>query len=184
MASADFSRPFPTSCPVGSPVARTGREISQGKLRLLPSAFAGSTVLVPDDYRASPSIAGLPHQVGLLSGFCSSNPRFRHKLPSDSASWRTPLPSLAVPVITARRELAPPGIATCLAHKQKRRYSAALQKGDAALTDLIWSAVNSHRFCFLVRAVGVARMVNERKNTKAALQRRTPNPVPLARHMW
>ncbi len=28
----------------------------------------------PGDYRASPSNAGLPHRVGLISGFCSSAP--------------------------------------------------------------------------------------------------------------
>src|SRR6516225_10908501 len=71
----------------------------------------------PNDFRASPSIAGLPHHAGLVSGFCSSNPSLRPRLPSDSASRRTPLPSLAVPVITARRGLAPPKNTTCLAHQ-------------------------------------------------------------------
>src|SRR5262249_38063466 len=28
----------------------------------------------PDAYRASPSVAGLPHRVGLVSGSCSSSP--------------------------------------------------------------------------------------------------------------
>src|SRR6516162_8293982 len=71
----------------------------------------------PNDFRASPSMAGLPHHAGLVSGFCSSNPSLRPRLPSDSASRRTPLPSLAVPVITARRGLAPPKNTTCLAHQ-------------------------------------------------------------------
>src|SRR6516164_4070445 len=62
-------------------------------------------------------MAGLPHHAGLVSGFCSSNPSLRPRLPSDSASRRTPLPSLAVPVITARRGLAPPKNTTCLAHQ-------------------------------------------------------------------
>ena len=57
---------------------------------------------------SSPSIAGLPNDAGLVSGFCSSNPSSGHRLPSDSASRRTPLPSLAVRAITARRGLAPP----------------------------------------------------------------------------
>src|SRR6516162_2557520 len=74
----------------------------------------------PNDFRASPSIAGLPHHAGLVSGFCSSSPSLWHRLPSDSASRRTPLPSLAVPVITARRGLTPPGSKTCLARKKER----------------------------------------------------------------
>src|SRR6516162_2072478 len=73
----------------------------------------------PNDFRASPSIAGLPHHAGLVSGFCSSSPSLWHRLPSDSASRRTPLPSLAVPVITARRGLTPPGSKTCLARKER-----------------------------------------------------------------
>src|SRR6516165_7622869 len=73
----------------------------------------------PNDFRASPSIAGLPHHAGLVSGFCSSSPSLWHRLPSDSASRRTPLPSLAVPVITARRGLTPPGSKTCLARNEK-----------------------------------------------------------------
>ena len=44
---------------------------------------------------------------------------FCFTLPSDSASQRTPLLRLAVPVITARRGLAPPRFTTCLAHKSK-----------------------------------------------------------------
>src|SRR5215218_5825749 len=42
-----------------------------------------------------------------------------HRLPSDPASRRTPLPSLAVPVISARRGLSPPTFTTCLAHKRR-----------------------------------------------------------------
>jgi len=45
----------------------------------------------PNDYRASPSIAGLPHRAGLVPGSCSSSPRFALRLPSDPASRRTPL---------------------------------------------------------------------------------------------
>ncbi len=59
-------------------------------------------------YQASPSHAGLPNDAGLVSDFCSSNPSWGHRLSSDSASRRTPLPSLAVRAITARRGLAPP----------------------------------------------------------------------------
>ena len=75
--------------------------------------------MCPDDHRASPSIAGLPHTTGLLSGFCSSSPSFGLQLPSDSTSRWTPWPALAVPVITARRGLTPPTHITCLANKDK-----------------------------------------------------------------
>src|SRR5262245_43077602 len=40
-----------------------------------------------------------------------------HRLPSDPTSRWAPLPSLAVPVITARGGLAPLTSPTCLAHK-------------------------------------------------------------------
>src|SRR5262249_18523721 len=67
-------------------------------------------------YRQSPSHAGLPDDAGLVSGFCSSNPSWGHRLSSDSASRRTPLPSLAVRAIPARGGLAPPESKTYLAH--------------------------------------------------------------------
>src|SRR5262245_30156792 len=41
-----------------------------------------------------------------------------HRLPSDPTSRWAPLPSLAVPVITARGGLAPLTSTTCLAHKE------------------------------------------------------------------
>src|SRR5262245_11504386 len=41
-----------------------------------------------------------------------------HRLPSDPTSRWAPLPSLAVPVITARGGLAPLTSTTCLAHKR------------------------------------------------------------------
>src|SRR5262245_29896924 len=40
-----------------------------------------------------------------------------HRLPSDPTSRWAPLPSLAVPVITARGGLAPLTSTTCLAHR-------------------------------------------------------------------
>jgi hypothetical protein len=92
--------------------------LSLGPRRIYPRS-------APDDYWASPSLAGLPRRAGLLSGFCSSGPSFAslpsgRPLPSDSASRRTPLLRLAVPVITVRRGLAPPRYTTCLAHKRDR----------------------------------------------------------------
>src|SRR5262245_26454287 len=44
-----------------------------------------------------------------------------HRLPSDPTSRWAPLPSLAVPVITARGGLAPLTSTTCLAHKANGR---------------------------------------------------------------
>ena len=46
--------------------------------------------------------------------------KFCLTLPSDSASRRTPLLRLAVPVIAARRGLAPPRFTTCLAQSGRR----------------------------------------------------------------
>src|SRR5580704_1924545 len=59
-----------------------------------------------------------PHHAGLLSGFCSSGLNSRHGLPSDSASRPTPLLRRTVPLITARRGLAPPRHTTCVAHNR------------------------------------------------------------------
>jgi hypothetical protein len=99
MASADFSRPVST-CYHGDSDGRLGRravagwEISQGKLWLLLSAFAGFTFvaygMTVGHLRPLPDY---PCDAGLVSGSCSSNPRLWLRLPSDSASRRTPLPS-------------------------------------------------------------------------------------------
>ena len=51
---------------------------------------------------------GYPHHTGLISASCTSNPRFRHRLSSDPALRRTPLPRRMVPVITVHRGLPPP----------------------------------------------------------------------------
>src|ERR1700733_147267 len=64
--------PLPTPC---CGFARRGAEVSQGKALLLRSGAAGFTcACVRVTYRATPSMAGLPHRAGLLSGFCSSAP--------------------------------------------------------------------------------------------------------------
>src|SRR5438876_233856 len=49
-----------------------------------------------------------PHHTGLISASCTSNPRLRHRLSSDPALRRTPLPRRMVPVITVHRGLPPP----------------------------------------------------------------------------
>ena len=62
MTSADFSHPW---------------EISLGKLFACRLAFAAFTVLrVRVTIGHTTSKAGLPHQNGLIYGFCSSNPTF------------------------------------------------------------------------------------------------------------
>src|SRR5260370_29792184 len=57
---------------------------------------------------------GYPHHTGLISAAmtdviatCSSHPRFRHQLSSDSVSRRTPLLRRMVPVITVHKGLPP-----------------------------------------------------------------------------
>ena len=51
---------------------------------------------------------GYPHHTGLISASCTSRPRFRHRLSSDPALRRAPLPRRMVPVITVHRGLSPP----------------------------------------------------------------------------
>jgi hypothetical protein len=50
---------------------------------------------------------GYPRHLGLISASCTSRPRFRHRLSSDSASRRTPLLRRMVPVITVHGGLSP-----------------------------------------------------------------------------
>ncbi len=51
-------------------------ETSLGKALIFPPARPDLPGRCPNDYRASPFPAGLPHRTGLLSGFCSSAPDF------------------------------------------------------------------------------------------------------------
>ena len=76
MASADFSGAFPHRCRCGSRVLQTAPETSQGKPCILPSVPRIYLRTCPNNYWAAPSIAGLPHCAGLLSGSCSSSPSF------------------------------------------------------------------------------------------------------------
>ena len=122
MASADFSQPVSSCCQDDSPARPGRRETSQVKSRRFPSAFAGSTGVSVGMTLWHPR--PLPGYPALPAWYPVSVRRIRdqgHRLPSDSASRRTPLPSLAVPVITARRGLSPPTSLTCLAHKPKRQ---------------------------------------------------------------
>src|ERR1700677_1003254 len=63
---------------------------------------------VPNDDRASPSLARYPRHTGLVSASYMSNSRLRHRLSSDPASRRAPLLRRMVPVITVDRGFAPP----------------------------------------------------------------------------
>jgi hypothetical protein len=123
MASADFSPPFSSCCHADSD-CRLGRrtfaggEISQGKLWLLLSAFAGFTFVAYGmtvghlrplpDYPATPALypVSVRRIRGYGSGFLQIPPRGGH-----------PCLRLAVRVITARGGLSPPESTTCLAHK-------------------------------------------------------------------
>jgi hypothetical protein len=107
MASADFSGAVPSGYPNGSPMFWTEPEISSGKTRLLladppnlPHRF-GMTIGFPRPWPGGPTCNGL------IFGFCTSNPRFRHRLSSDPASRRAPLPRRMVPVITVHGGLSP-----------------------------------------------------------------------------
>ena len=64
MASADFSDPIPNGCPPGSPMHWTEWETSRGKTCLLLPDASDLPRGVPHDYRASPSLAGLPTPQG------------------------------------------------------------------------------------------------------------------------
>jgi hypothetical protein len=86
---------------------QTDKQLGKSYTLLLRIGTTGNT--------ASLSVAGLPH-AGLISGSVRRVRDQRHRLPSDSASRRTPLPSLAVPITMARRGLSPPTFTTCLAH--------------------------------------------------------------------
>ena len=108
MASADFSRPLPPGCPCGSSdtLDRAGRSLEVrhaffSQTRRIYRAVFRMTIGRPRPW------PGDPHYVGLVSASCTSHPGFRHRLSSDPASRRTPLPRRMVPVITVHRGLTP-----------------------------------------------------------------------------
>jgi hypothetical protein len=90
MASADFSDPIPPGCPCGSPVLWTGSETSRGKTCLLLPDASDLPCGVPNDYRASPSLAGLPTppwpyiRFLYVSSEISSSAFFRFRLATDT----------------------------------------------------------------------------------------------------
>ena len=91
---------------------RTRAETSSGKTCLLLSDPADLPPSVPDNYWASPSLAGFPtlkrpYIHFLISTSCASHPRFRHRLSSDPALRTKPLLRRMVPVITVHGGLAP-----------------------------------------------------------------------------
>lgn len=81
----------------------------------------------PDDIWASPSIAGLPHAIGLVSGFCSSGPSFASGFLQIPPRGGHPCLRLVVPVITAHRGLTPPRFTPCLAHQKEKRRRGSLR---------------------------------------------------------
>jgi hypothetical protein len=72
----------------------------------------------PNEYGRLGPLPDHPCRAGLLSDSCSSGLNCRRRLPSDSASGRTPLPARTVPLITARRGFPFPESMTCLAHNK------------------------------------------------------------------
>ena len=116
MASADFSDIIPPCRHFGSRFLRQCLRSPRVRRTLF---FRYAPNLLPPltcDYRASPSLAGLPSGDSLISGFCSSRPKFRHQLPSDSISRWTPLHRRTVPVTSACGGLSPLEGTPCLAH--------------------------------------------------------------------
>ena len=69
------------------------RQISRGKLLFFPSVGLDLPLQPPHDYWASLFIGRFPDRTGLISSFCSSQQIFCLRLPSDSTSRWTPLPS-------------------------------------------------------------------------------------------
>jgi len=74
----------------GHPLKRT-RKVSNYRGSVQPSPGPRQIYLRAclDDYRASPSMAGLPHHSGLISDFCSSGPSFPQR---SCTSWLHDMP--------------------------------------------------------------------------------------------
>lgn len=69
-----------------------------------------------DAYRESPSRVGLPGQYSLVSGFCSSLPRFVISFFQIPPHGGHPCLDGRFPCIRGRRRLSPPACETCQAH--------------------------------------------------------------------
>jgi len=76
MASADFSAPIAPRCRFATRIARERRRSPWVRQWSFLRSRPDLPVRSPNDYWASPPIAGLPHRTGLISGFCSSAPDF------------------------------------------------------------------------------------------------------------
>ena len=118
MASADFSRPIGGRRRPPAPIVRRDREISQGKTLILPSSAAGFTC-------ARVRLAfGLPRPLPGYPTAPASYPvpvRQLRVLPPASSPLciaATQLPSANGSGQSARRGLAPPRSAPCLAHSR------------------------------------------------------------------
>ena len=128
MASADPSAAIGCRRRHPAPVARRAEEVSHGDALHFLGAAAGFTrALCRKEYRASPSIAGLPHRTGPLPSqgqacirclFVGSPICLR--LPPHPASLRRSCLWLAVPLLAARRGLSPPSSMPCVAHSGSR----------------------------------------------------------------
>ena len=125
MASADFSRPIGGRRRPPAPIVWRDREISQGKTLILPSSAAGFTC-------ARVRLAfGLPRPLPGYPTAPASYPvpvRQLRVLPPASSPLciaATQLPSANGSGQSARRGLAPPRSAPCLAHSRGYRHSPA-----------------------------------------------------------
>jgi hypothetical protein len=132
-ASADFSTPISRCHQRGSLPA--GAEISQGKSHLLRPGPAGFTHATSRRLSGVPNHCWVPLSRSLVSGFCSSGPGCRRRLPSDSTSRWTPLPRRAVPITSVRRGVSPPEYVTCLAHKKPSNSRAVFDTNRWAKLD-------------------------------------------------
>ncbi len=75
-ASADFSPSLPRRCRRGSRIARQTVRPPGLSLESFPRASPDLPAVLPDEHRASASIAALPSTIGLVSDFYSSSPSF------------------------------------------------------------------------------------------------------------
>lgn len=94
MSSADFSHPFEG-------------EISRGKIMLFHQVLPDLPISPPNDCRASRSIARLPGETGLLSGFCSSEPDFASSFLQISPRSEHPCFQLRFPSLRLFRDFHP-----------------------------------------------------------------------------
>ena len=106
--------PLLTSRPLSRSITATvvrcaGPKPRSPQVRFVP--FSRTRRIYPTAFRMTIGLSRRwpvhPRCTGLISASCTSNPRFRHRLSSDPASRRTPLPRRMVPVITVHGGLSP-----------------------------------------------------------------------------